>query len=70
MTMLMHTSGPLERASYPSARRHTAGTGKARAHLAAVGRFCIAALTVVAAGGLLIAIMALKVIVYLPRFHY
>jgi hypothetical protein len=68
MTMLMHIRGPLERAS--SARQDTAGTAKARAHLAAVGRFCISALTVVAAGGLLIAIMALKVIVYLPRFHY
>jgi hypothetical protein len=68
--MLMHTRGSLERVSRPSARRDTAGADAARAHLAAVGRFCISALTVVAASGLLIAIMALKVIVYLPRFHY
>jgi hypothetical protein len=64
----MNTRGPLERAS--SARRDTAETGKARAHLAAVGRFCISALTVAAAGGLLVAIMALKVVAFLPRFHY
>jgi hypothetical protein len=35
-----------------------------------VRRFCISALAVVTAGSFLVAIMALKVIAYLPRFHY
>lgn len=70
MTMLMHTRGPLERTPYSSGRRDTAGAGAAQAHLAMIKRFCISAVTVVASGGLLVAIMALKVIAYLPHFHY
>jgi hypothetical protein len=38
--------------------------------LATLRRFCISALAVVMAGVALTAIAALKVIVYLPRFHY
>jgi hypothetical protein len=45
------------------------GLGRADARLAAVRRFCISALLVVAAGLALVAIMALKIIAYLPRFH-
>jgi hypothetical protein len=45
------------------------GAGGADARLATVRRFCISALMVVAAGVAFVAIMALKIIVYLPRFH-
>jgi hypothetical protein len=45
------------------------GAGGADARLATVRRFCISALMVVAAGVALVAIMALKIIAYLPRFH-
>lgn len=68
MTMLMHTRGRLERVSYSSQGRDTAGAGPA--HLAMIKRFCLSALAILAASGLLVAIMALKVLVYLPRFHY
>jgi len=45
------------------------GAGGADARLATVRRYCISALMVVAAGVALVAIMALKIIAYLPRFH-
>jgi hypothetical protein len=45
------------------------GAGGADARLATVRRFCISALMVVAAGLALVAITALKIIAYLPRFH-
>jgi hypothetical protein len=71
MTMLMHTRGPFERAPHSSsARRHLAGTGAAKAHLAAIGRFLAVALTLLASGMALAAIMALKIAVYLPRFMH
>jgi hypothetical protein len=43
--------------------------GGADARRATVMRFFISALMVVAAGLALVAIMALKIIAYLPRFH-
>jgi hypothetical protein len=70
MTMLTPTRGRLERAAYSSGSRKRIGAGGTRVRLAAVRRFCISALWVVLAGVALVAIMALKVIVYLPRFHY
>ncbi|HWX31979.1 MAG TPA: hypothetical protein VNZ53_31670 [Steroidobacteraceae bacterium] len=45
------------------------GASGADTRLATVRRFCISALKVVAAGLALVAIMALKIIAYLPRFH-
>jgi hypothetical protein len=68
MTMLMHTRDTFERAPYSSGRRDTAGAGAARAHLAMIKRFCISALTIVAAGCAVAAIMALKIAIYLPHF--
>jgi hypothetical protein len=68
MTMLMHSRGPFERA--PSGRRDIAGTGAAPTRLAAIKRFFIHALVMLAAGAALAAIMALKVVAYLPRFNY
>jgi hypothetical protein len=43
-------------------------SGSAQAHLAMIGRFCIGALTLLAAGGVVAAIMALKIAIYLPGF--
>jgi hypothetical protein len=70
MTMLMHGRGPMDRVHSPSSRRDAAGPEARRARLAKVKQFCISALAVVATGGFLVAIMALKIIAYLPRFHY
>ena len=70
MTMLTPTRGRFERAAYSSESRDRVGAGRADARLAKVRRFCVSALLVVMAGVALTAIMALKVIVYLPRFHY
>jgi hypothetical protein len=75
MTMLTHARAPFERARRTSGKRDTAETAAARAHLqahlqahlATIKRFCMTALTVVAAGTVLVAIMALKVAIYLPR---
>jgi hypothetical protein len=70
MTMLIHTRGPIERNPSCSRGRDTAAAAAARARLTMIKQFCISALTVVAAGCVLVAIMALKVMVYLPRFHH
>jgi len=68
MTMLTHTRGPFERAPYSTARPSSAGSGAAKAHLAAIKRFLAGFLTILAAGTAVAAIMALKIAIYLPRF--
>jgi hypothetical protein len=70
MTMLTPTRGRFEPAAYSSESRNRIGSGGAGLRLATVRRFCISALAVVMTGVALTAIMALKVIVYLPRFHH
>jgi hypothetical protein len=70
MTMLTHTRGPLERVPYSSQRRDTVGAGPAAAHLAMIKRFCMCALTVLAAGSAIAAIIALKAAMFLWVFHY
>jgi hypothetical protein len=68
MTMLTHARGPFERTPYSSGGRDPAMAGRAVAHLAMIKRFCVAAVTILAAWAALAAIMALKIAVYLPRF--
>jgi hypothetical protein len=70
MTMLTHPRGPFERAADSSGRPDTVGAAAAKAHLATIKRFCICALTVLAAGGVLAAIIALKATIYLSRLNY
>ena len=70
MTMLMHTRGPFERARYSSARRDTVGAGAAKAHLAMIKRFCMCALTVLAAGSAIAVVIALKAAAFIWVFHY
>jgi hypothetical protein len=71
MTMLMHTrSGPLERAPYSSQRRETVAARPAATHLAMIKRFCVGGLMVLAAGGALAAIIALKAAIFFWVFHY
>jgi hypothetical protein len=70
MTMLTPTRGRFEPVAYSSESRNRIGAGGAGVRLATIRRFCISALGVVMAGVALIAIMALKVIVYLPRLHH
>jgi hypothetical protein len=69
MTMLMHTRGPFERAASSSTRQNTIRYGAAAAHLAMIKRFCVGALTVLAAGGALAAVIALKAVIYYWRLH-
>jgi hypothetical protein len=68
--MLTHTRGPLERAAYSSQRRDTVAARPAAAHLAMIKRFCMCGLTVVAAGGAIAAIIALKAAIFFWVFHY
>lgn len=68
MTMLTHTRSGIEPAAYSSVGHDTAGAEAAQARLAKIKRFCISALAVAAAGCALVAIMALKIAVYFPRF--
>ncbi len=68
MTMLTPIHGRFERAAYSSGNR--TGAGGAGVRLATLRRFCMSALGVVMAGVALTAVMALKVIVYLPHFHH
>ena len=70
MTMLTHTRGPLERAPYSSQRRDTVAARPAAAHLATIKRFGMCALTVVAAGSAIAAIIALKAAIFFWIFHY
>jgi hypothetical protein len=68
MTMLTHHGVPFEQASHSPGQRKPVGAGAAASHLAMVKRFCMVALTLLAAGATLTAIMALKIAIYLPRF--
>ena len=69
MTMLMHNHGPFERAPSPTTRRNNVSAGAAAERRAVIKRFCISALTVLAAVGALTAIIALKAAIYYWRFH-
>jgi hypothetical protein len=70
MTMLTHTRGAFERTAHSSGGLGAIGTAAAKAHLATIKRLCNRALTVLAAGGVLAAIVALKAAIYLPRLNY
>ena len=70
MTMLMHTSDPFQQTPSSIERRGTIGEGAAEAHLAIVKRFCVSALTVLAAGCAIAAIVALKAAIFFWVFHY
>jgi hypothetical protein len=70
MTMLMYTRDPFERAPSSMKRRDAIREGAAEAHLAMIKRFCISALTVLAAGGAIAAIIALKAAIFFWVFHY
>jgi hypothetical protein len=70
MTMLTDTRGLFNRASDSSTRLDTAGARPAAAHLAMIKRFFTCALIMLAAGGAVAAIMALKIIAYLPRLDF
>jgi hypothetical protein len=69
MTMLMHTRGPFEPAPSPIARRNDNRADVAAERLARIKRFCVGALSVLAAAGAVTAIIALKAAIYYWRFH-
>jgi hypothetical protein len=68
MTMLTHTRGSCESPTYSAGSRDPAGAGVATTYLAVGKRLFIRVLMVLAAGGAVAAIIALKVAIYLPRF--
>ena len=70
MTMLMYTRDPFERAPSSMERRDAIREGAAEAHLAMIKRSSISALTVLAAGGAIAAIIALKAAIFFWVFHY
>jgi hypothetical protein len=70
MTMMMQTRHPFERAPSSMETRDAIREGAAEAHLVMIKRFCISALTVLAAGGAIAAIIALKAAIYFWVFHY
>jgi hypothetical protein len=69
MTMLTPAHRRFERTIYSSGSRNRIEAGDTGVRLATIKRFCISALWVALACVALTAIMALKVIVYLPHFH-
>jgi hypothetical protein len=69
MTMLMHTRGPFERARDSSQRRDRTAM-RAAAHLFMIKRLCLGALTALAAGAALAAVIALKAALFFWIYHY
>ncbi|WP_213738077.1 hypothetical protein [Bradyrhizobium sp. dw_411] len=69
MTMLTPAHGQFERTAYSLGSGNRIESDGAGTRLAAIKRFCISALWVAVACVTLTAIMALKVMIYLPRFH-
>jgi hypothetical protein len=70
MTMLTDTRSLFNQAPDSSTRRDIADRRPAAAHLAMIKRFCISALTVLAAAGAIAAIIALKAAIFFWVFHY
>jgi hypothetical protein len=70
MTMLTFTRGPFERARATPRNRRSTGIGRAAAYLPTIRRFCLGVVTILVAWIALAAIMAVKVIAYLPHFHH
>ena len=68
MTLLTHPGGPSARPRPASESRDPARISAAAACLATAKRLFARVLVLLAAGLALVAIMALKVAVYLPRF--
>ncbi len=69
MTMLTPAHGDFERTLYSSRSGNRIEAGRAGVRLAKLKRFCMSAFWVAMACVALTAIMALKVIVYLPHVH-
>jgi hypothetical protein len=70
MSMLMHTGGSFKPVRHSPNGQNTAGTVVANAHLAMIKRFCISTLTVLAVGGTLAAIVALKAALFVSVYHF
>jgi hypothetical protein len=70
MTMLTHTGGSFKPARRSPGGQDPAGRVAANAHLAMIWRFYISGLTVLATGGTLAAIIALKAALFVWVFHY
>jgi hypothetical protein len=70
MTMLMHTRDPFERVRSSMEKRDSIRQGASKAYLATIKRLCIGALTVLAAGAALAAVIALKAALFFWVYHY
>ena len=70
MSMLMHTSGPFKPARHSSQQPDRVAVRPAAAYLSLIKRFCRGALTVLAAGATLAAVIALKTALFFWVYHY
>ena len=70
MTMLTHPGGPFEQAPDSSGRQATVETGAADARRAKIKQFCMCALSVVLAVGVLAGIIALRAAFFLSRLNF
>ncbi|MBT1516197.1 hypothetical protein KIP88_37690 [Bradyrhizobium sp. SRL28] len=51
-------------------RQNAIGIGTAKMHLATAKQFCLGALAMLSAGGLLTGLVVLRTAIYFSRFHY
>jgi hypothetical protein len=70
MTMLTTTRGPFDRTRATPRNRRSIGIGRAATYLPMIRRFFLGVVTILVAWIALAAIMALKLIAYLPHFHH
>ena len=70
MTMLTHPGGPFEQAPDSSGRQTTVEAGAADARRAKIKQFCMCALSVVLAVGVLAGIIALRAAFFLSRLNF
>lgn len=68
--MLRHTSGPFEPTRHSSQPQNRVAARPPAAYLAMVRRFGLGALTVLAAGAALAAVIALKAALFFWAYHY
>jgi hypothetical protein len=70
MPTLMHTRAPFQQTPSSIEKRGTIGESATEARLAMAKRFCVSALTVLAAGCAIAATVALKAAIFFWVFHY
>jgi hypothetical protein len=65
-TLMHHFDGSL----HSSERKSTVRIGSAETRLATANKFCLSALAMLSAGGLLAGLIVLRTAIYFSRFHF